>query len=66
MGPRGKPTTLIILLNEHSIKMIPFLIVFLRQSFSVALEPALKLALVDQDGLELIEILLPLPPKHWD
>ncbi|KAH0517799.1 RING finger protein 17 [Microtus ochrogaster] len=31
--------------------------------FSVALEPVLELALVDQAGLELTEIRLPLPPK---
>ena len=39
---------------------------FSRQGFSVALEPALELALVDQAGLELTEIHLPLPPKCWD
>ena len=39
---------------------------FLRQGFSVALEPFLELALVDQAGLELIEIHLPLPPECWD
>ena len=39
---------------------------FLRQGFSVALEPILKLALVDQAGLEFTEILLPLPPRCWD
>ena len=32
-----------------------------RQGFSVALEPVLQLALVDQAGLELTEIRLPLP-----
>ena len=37
-----------------------------RQSFSVALEPVLELALVDQAGLELTEIYLSLPPKCWD
>ena len=37
--------------------------VFFRQAFSVALEPVLEL---DQAGLELTEILLPLPPKYWD
>ena len=35
----------------------------LRQGFSVALEPVLELALIDQDGLELTEIYLPLPSK---
>ena len=32
---------------------------FLRQGFSVALEPVLELALVDQAGLELTEFRLP-------
>ena len=39
---------------------------FLRQGFSVALEPVLELTLVAQTGLELTEICLPLPPKCWD
>ena len=39
---------------------------FLRQGFSVALEAVLELALVDQAGLELTEIRLPLPPECWD
>ncbi|KAH0511373.1 Serine/threonine-protein kinase TAO2 [Microtus ochrogaster] len=34
--------------------------------FSVVLEPVLELALVDQAGLELTEIRLPLPPECWD
>ena len=33
------------------------------QDFSVALESVLELALVDQAGLELTEIRLPLPPE---
>ena len=37
-----------------------------RQGFSVALEPVLELALVDQAGLDLTEIHLLLPPKCWD
>ncbi|KAH0503440.1 Girdin [Microtus ochrogaster] len=36
------------------------------QGFSVALEPILELALIDQAGLELTEIFLPLPPKCLD
>ncbi len=40
-----------------------FLFCFSRQGFSVALEPVLELALVDQAGLELTEIRLPLPPE---
>ena len=36
---------------------------FSRQGFSVALEPVLELALVDQAGLELTELCLPLPPE---
>ena len=39
---------------------------FSRQGFSVALEPVLELALVDQAGLELTEIRVPLPPECWD
>ena len=40
------------------------LLVFLRQSFTVALEPVLKLALIDQADLRLTESLL-LPPSCW-
>ncbi|CAO2637206.1 hypothetical protein LEMLEM_LOCUS23876, partial [Lemmus lemmus] len=36
------------------------------EGFSVALEPVLELALVDQVGLELTEIRLLLPPECWD
>ncbi|ERE73071.1 protein of unknown function DUF1725 containing protein [Cricetulus griseus] len=36
------------------------------EGFSVALETVLELALVDQTGLELTEIRLPLPPECWD
>ena len=39
---------------------------FLRQGFSVALEPVLELFSVDQASLDLTEISLPLPPKCWD
>ena len=45
---------------------ILFIFGFSRQNFSVALEPVLELALVDQVGLELTEICLPLPPDCWD
>ena len=38
----------------------------LPQGFSVALEPVLDLALVDQAGFELTEIRLTLPPRCWD
>ena len=38
---------------------------FSRQGFSVALEPVQDLTIIDQTGLELIEIHLPLPPKCW-
>ena len=40
---------------------------FSRQDFAVAIKPVLELALVDQVGLELTGILLPLPPglKAW-
>ena len=36
------------------------------QGFFVALEPVLELALVNQAGLELTKIPLPLPPEYWD
>ena len=66
--------------QDHLLKILSFSIVsswlfflgggcclfVLRQSFSVALEPVLELALVDQAGLDLTEIRLPLPPKYWD
>ena len=39
-----------------------FFNLFSRQGISVALQPVLELALVDQGGLELTEICLPLPP----
>ena len=39
---------------------------FLRQGFSVALGPTLELAVIDQAGLELTEIHLPLLPECWD
>ena len=43
-----------------------FCFCFSRQGFSVALEPVLELALVDQAGLEHTEIYLSLPPESWD
>lgn len=43
--------------------VLPFL-VFLRQSFTVALEPVLELALIYQADLRLTESLL-LPPSCW-
>ena len=39
---------------------------FLRQGFSVALEPVPELVLVDQACLKLTKICLPLPPEFWD
>ena len=36
---------------------------FLRQGLSIALEPVLELALIEQDSLDLTEIHLPLPPS---
>ena len=38
---------------------------FLRQGFSVALEAVLELSLVEQDGIEITEIHLPLPSECW-
>ena len=43
-----------------------FFVCFLSQGFFVALEPLLKLTLIDQADLELTEIHLPLPPEYWD
>lgn len=44
-----------------------YFILFLAFLFSLAFFwPILDLALVDQAGLELTEIRLPLPPKGWD
>ena len=43
-----------------------FVCLFLRQGSSVALEPVLELALVNQAGLELTEIHLPLTPECWN
>ena len=43
-----------------------FIFIYFQDSFSVALEPVLGLALVGQAGPELTEMLLPLPPKRWD
>ena len=43
-----------------------FSFVFRDRVYSVALEPVLVLALVDQAGLELTEIRLSLLPEFWD
>ena len=43
-----------------------FFVFFLGQGFSVVLDALLEVALVDQAGLELTEICLPLPPEWWD
>ena len=45
------------------ISVFCFVLGFSRQGFSVALVPVLELALVDQTGLELTKIHLPLPPE---
>lgn len=37
-----------------------------RQGFPVALRPVLELALIDQAGLELTDLFLPLLPEFWD
>ena len=52
-------------MDEHSDFYL-FTFDFSRQGFSVALEPVLELALVDQAGLELTEIHLPLPQDYRD
>ena len=43
-----------------------YLVGFLRQGISVALGPVLELARVDQDGFEITETRLSLPPECWD
>ena len=51
---------------RHNVDFeVPFF-VFEIWVLCVALVSVLELALVDQAGLELIEIHLPLPPKCWD
>ena len=52
--------------HKYTLVLFVCFFVFSRQSLSLALGPVLKLALVDQVGLELIAICLPLPPKCWD
>ena len=42
------------------------LVGFSRQGFSIVSQSVLELALLDQAGLKLTEICLPLPPKDWD
>ena len=55
-----------MLQNRKVLGFFVCLFDFSRQGFSVAEEPVLELALVDQAGLKLKEIPLPLPPKCWD
>ena len=43
-----------------------WLVSFIQVKVSLALEPVLELALVDQAGLELTEFHLPLPSECWD
>ena len=45
---------------------LSFFLFFETGFLCVALEPVLELAIVDQAGLELREIHLPLPPECWD
>ena len=58
-------------LYAHKWTMVPLrhifvvVVVVLRQYFSVTLDTVLELGLVEQAGLELMEIHLPLPPKFW-
>ena len=56
--------------TANSKKCQDFLYCFVssRQGFSIALEPVLELAVVDQAGLKLTEIHLPLPLllECWD
>ena len=69
----SKKTFKFLLLQKLGFYKISFLFVcffvlfcFSRQGFSVILEPVLELALIDQGGLKLTEICLPLPPECWD
>ena len=56
----------LLLMSFAAYKILVKFGVFLRQGFSLALEPVLELALIDQAGLKLIEIRLPLPLECWD
>ena len=58
--------TLPCTLKHHFYPQLFFAVFSLRQGFSVALEPLLELALVDQADLKITEIHLPLPPKCLD
>ena len=49
--------------SSHSLRTFDC---FLRQGFSVALEPILEVAFVEQAGLKLTEIHLPLLLECWD
>ena len=52
--------------NRFKDLLLFFLFLFLKQGFSVALEPVLELALIDQAGFKLKEIRLPLPSECWN
>ena len=51
---------------SSSVFVSLFVFAFWRQGFSLALVPVLELALVDQAGLKLTEIHLPLHPECVD
>ena len=59
--PVKTPTSVFGLFGEEKNGNPFFFLLFSRQGFSVALQPVLELALVDQAGLDLTEICLPLP-----
>ena len=48
------------------ITVVVIIIIILRKSFSVYSPSCPGTCFVDQAGLKLIEIRLPLPPKCWD
>ena len=55
------------ILQLQSIYYLSLLLLFAFLRFlCVALESVLEVTLVEQAGLELIEICLPLPPECWD
>ena len=64
----GSSVRLVCTLNHRAISPGPviYLFIFSRYGFSIAMESVLELALVDQAGLKLTKIHLPLPPESWD
>lgn len=63
--PGGCPLTTTRSSHKY-INAIQFFFSFPRLGFSVALEPVLELALVEQAGPKLTNICLPLPTECWN